>query len=227
METRVLIASIPDLKPFLVLGLALGGVFAMSGVGLVVLYRATGVLNLAYGAIGAVGALVSWSLLDRTGTPEPVAYLACIAFGGVATLVYGLIAGPPFAARDPLVKATGNARAAPDPGRDHAVGLGPGRALAHPADDRLELPGRRASASAGRRSSGSPSRSSSPPERPSFSRRRRSGRRCDRSRTTARSPPPSAFPSVVSRRPPGSARASSVAHRGFCSRTSSASTSQG
>ena len=31
-----------DLKPFLVLGFALGGVFAMSGVGLVVLYRATG-----------------------------------------------------------------------------------------------------------------------------------------------------------------------------------------
>ena len=36
----------------------------MSGVGLVVLYRATGVLNLAYGAIGAMGALISWSLLD-------------------------------------------------------------------------------------------------------------------------------------------------------------------
>ena len=52
------------LKPFLVLGLALGGVFAMSGVGLVVLYRATGVLNLAYGAVGAMGALISWSMID-------------------------------------------------------------------------------------------------------------------------------------------------------------------
>ncbi len=96
----------PDLKPFLVLGLALGGVFAMSGVGLVVLYRATGVLNLAYGAIGAMGALIAWSLLDSTGTPEPVAYLVTIAFGGLATLVYGVVFGPPFAARDPLVKAT-------------------------------------------------------------------------------------------------------------------------
>lgn len=96
----------PDLKPFLVLGLALGGVFAMSGVGLVVLYRATGVLNLAYGAIGAVGALVTWSLLDLTSTPEPLAYLVCVAFGGIATLVYGVIFGPPFANRDPLVKAT-------------------------------------------------------------------------------------------------------------------------
>jgi branched-chain amino acid transport system permease protein len=94
-----------DLKPFLVLGFALGGVFAMSGVGLVVLYSATGVLNLAYGAIGATGALITWSLLDA-GVPEWPAYLACIAFGGLATLLYGVVFGPPFAARDSLVKAT-------------------------------------------------------------------------------------------------------------------------
>jgi branched-chain amino acid transport system permease protein len=96
----------PDLKPFIVLGFALGGVFAMSGVGLVVLYRATGVLNLAYGAIGATGALITWSLLDAGWAPDWVAYLACIVFGGAATLVYGVLFGPPFAARDPLVKAT-------------------------------------------------------------------------------------------------------------------------
>jgi branched-chain amino acid transport system permease protein len=95
----------PDLKPFLVLGVALGGVFATSGVGLVVLYRTTGVLNLAYGAIGATGALISWSLLDA-GAPEGVAYPACIAFGGLVTLLYGVVFGPPLAARDPLVKAT-------------------------------------------------------------------------------------------------------------------------
>ena len=39
-------------KPYIVLGLALGGVYALSGVGIVVLYQATGVLNLAFGAIG-------------------------------------------------------------------------------------------------------------------------------------------------------------------------------
>ena len=93
-----------DLKPFLVLGFALGGVYAMSGVGLVVLYRATGVLNLAYGAIGATGALISWSLLG--GVNEWIAYLVCILFGGAVTLAYGVVFGPPFAARDPLVKAT-------------------------------------------------------------------------------------------------------------------------
>ena len=98
--------DLPTLEPFLVLGFALGGVFAMSGVGLVVLYRATGVLNLAYGAIGATGALISWSLLDGTPIPEWPAYFACILFGGVATLIYGVVFGPPLAARDPLVKAT-------------------------------------------------------------------------------------------------------------------------
>ncbi|MGH9230461.1 MAG: branched-chain amino acid ABC transporter permease [Acidimicrobiales bacterium] len=96
----------PDLKPFLVLGFALGGVFAMSGVGLVVLYRATGVLNLAYGAIGATGALITWSLLESDWAPDWLAYLACIAFGGLATLLYGVVFGPRFSARDPLVKAT-------------------------------------------------------------------------------------------------------------------------
>src|SRR6478736_1473431 len=98
--------SFDDLKPFIALGLALGGVFAMSGVGLVVLYRATGVLNLAYGAIGATGALISWSLLNEQKWPEWLAYSVCIAFGGVVTLLYGIFLGPPFAPRDPLVKAT-------------------------------------------------------------------------------------------------------------------------
>ena len=42
------------------MGLSLGGVYALSGVGMVVLYRATGVLYLAFGAVGAMGALIAW-----------------------------------------------------------------------------------------------------------------------------------------------------------------------
>jgi branched-chain amino acid transport system permease protein len=98
--------TLDQLTPFLVLGFALGGVFAMSGVGLVVLYRATGVLNLAYGAICATGALISWQLLDSTGVNEWLALSVCIIFAGLSTLVYGVALGPPLAARDPLTKAT-------------------------------------------------------------------------------------------------------------------------
>ena len=72
-----------DFKPFIVTGLALGGVYALSGVGTVVLYRATGVLNLAFGAVGAMGAFISWSLIDKGAVSDGVAFLICVLFGGV------------------------------------------------------------------------------------------------------------------------------------------------
>ncbi|MDE3075971.1 MAG: branched-chain amino acid ABC transporter permease [Chloroflexota bacterium] len=96
-----------DFTPFFVTGLALGSVYGLSGVGMVVLYRATGVLNLAFGAVGAMGALIAWSLLDSGSLPNWLSYLVCVAFGGVATVLYGFIFGPPLARRDPLVKAVG------------------------------------------------------------------------------------------------------------------------
>ena len=95
------------LKPYIVIGLAFGGVYALSGVGLVVLYRATGVLNLAFGAIGAAGALIAYYILNHTGWPHWLAYTVCVAFGGVANLAYGMVFGPAFARRDALVKMMG------------------------------------------------------------------------------------------------------------------------
>jgi branched-chain amino acid transport system permease protein len=95
------------LKPFIVIGLALGGVYALSGVGLVVLYRATGVLNLAFGAIGAAGALIAYYIVNHTGWPDWIAFTICVLFGGVVNLAYGMLLGPAFARRDPLVKMMG------------------------------------------------------------------------------------------------------------------------
>src|SRR5213592_179154 len=97
--------SFEEFKPYFVTGFSLGGVFALSGVGMVVLYRATGVLNLAFGAVGAMGALISWTLINPTPFPDWASYLVCIAFGGLVTFVYGAVFGPPLAGRDPLVKA--------------------------------------------------------------------------------------------------------------------------
>ena len=58
--------------------------YALSGVGIVVLYRATGVLNLAFGAIGAMGALIAWTLINHTAFPDWASYLVCVVFGGFA-----------------------------------------------------------------------------------------------------------------------------------------------
>jgi branched-chain amino acid transport system permease protein len=98
--------SLEDFKPFVVTGLALGGVYALSGVGMVVLYRATGVLNLAFGAVGAMGALLAWQLINVNSWAQGPAFLVCVLFGGAATLLYGVLFGPPLSGRDPLVKAT-------------------------------------------------------------------------------------------------------------------------
>jgi branched-chain amino acid transport system permease protein len=95
------------LRPYIVLGLALGGAYALSGVGLVVLYRATGVLNIAFGAVGAAGALIAYYLINHTSWPHWLAYLICVLFGGAVNLLYGVVIGPAFAARDPLVKMMG------------------------------------------------------------------------------------------------------------------------
>ena len=95
----------PDFKPYLVIGLALGGVYAMSGLGLVVLYRTTGVLNLFYGAVGAIGSLVAWELVNEHGWNNWLSFVVAILLGGLLTLLYGWILGPPLADRDPLVKA--------------------------------------------------------------------------------------------------------------------------
>jgi branched-chain amino acid transport system permease protein len=95
-----------DVEQFLVTGLSLGGVYALSGVGMVVLYRATGVLNLAFGAIGAFGALIAWQLINHSGLSFWPAFIISVLIGGLLTLAYGMVFGPALALRDPLVKAT-------------------------------------------------------------------------------------------------------------------------
>jgi branched-chain amino acid transport system permease protein len=95
-----------DEQPFLVTGLALGGVYALSGVGMIVLFRTTGVLNLSFGAVGAFGALIAWQLINHSGMNQWLAYLVCVLFGGFITLAYGMVFGRSLAGRDPLVKTT-------------------------------------------------------------------------------------------------------------------------
>lgn len=101
--------------PYIIQGLAFGAMYAVTGTGLVVLYRTTGVVNLAFGAIGAMGAHVAWSLLGgslRTPTPHAVgwrvlAYPGLVVVCAAITLLYGVWLAPKLARRDPLVKSLG------------------------------------------------------------------------------------------------------------------------
>ena len=56
-----------DVFLFALLGLGLGALYALASQGLIVIYRGSGVLNFAHGAIGVVGAYLHWELKVRDG----------------------------------------------------------------------------------------------------------------------------------------------------------------
>ena len=89
---------------FLVSGLAVGALYALGGVGLVVLNRATGFLNFAHGAIGAMGAMTAWQMA-AWAMPEPVVWGAAIGIGALLSLLFGRFVAPSLAHREPVVKA--------------------------------------------------------------------------------------------------------------------------
>ena len=93
-----------EILPFLIAGLGVGAVYALSGVGLVVLYRASGVLNFAFGALGAVGAYVAWSALEAEW-PQVLAWGAAICTSMALSLAYGRWLAPRLAERDPIIRS--------------------------------------------------------------------------------------------------------------------------
>lgn len=95
-----------NLLPFVISGLGIGAVYALSGVGLVVLFRATGVLNFAFGAFGAIGAHCAWQLLEWK-MPLAVAILTAVAVSTAISFLYGRIFAPLLSHRDIVVRAVG------------------------------------------------------------------------------------------------------------------------
>ena len=93
----------PDLLPFVIAGLCTGALYALSGVGLVMLYRASGVINLAQGAIGALSAIVVWQL-TQFGWPLAVGCVAGIAVATLVSLLYGRLIAPLLAHADPILR---------------------------------------------------------------------------------------------------------------------------
>jgi branched-chain amino acid transport system permease protein len=94
----------PDFTPFLVSGLATAATYVLSAVGLVVLYRASGVVNLAQGAFGALAAFVSWSIVEHGG-PEVLAWIAGVLTATILAYTYGRVLAPRLAFGDPVMRA--------------------------------------------------------------------------------------------------------------------------
>src|SRR5438270_2081984 len=70
-----------------IIGLSLGGIFALAALGIVLVYRVTGVLNLANGAMGMFSTFVAWDVFfHRTSQNFVLSLLAGILF----SIVLGL-----------------------------------------------------------------------------------------------------------------------------------------
>src|SRR5882672_5024864 len=65
---------------FALLGLGAGGVYALIALGVVLVYRGSGVLNFAQGAIGMTGAFVFYDLQSSAGWPLAAAAVAAAVF---------------------------------------------------------------------------------------------------------------------------------------------------
>ncbi len=63
-----------NLLPFVASGLGLGGIYALASVGLVILYRASGTLNFAFGAFGCLSAFLAWDLSTNADIPAPIGW---------------------------------------------------------------------------------------------------------------------------------------------------------
>ncbi len=76
---------------FALLGLGLGSLYSLASQGLMVIYRGSGVLNVAHGAIGMVGAYVEWEVKTEYDQPVAVAWaagiLTCAAIGALTHLL--------------------------------------------------------------------------------------------------------------------------------------------
>lgn len=93
-----------DVVAFFVAGLGLGAVYGLLGLGIMALYRATGVLNFAFGAIGMLAVYCFASLVDA-GLPALVAFLAVVLGAFPFGALLELLVMRRFRDEDPTTKA--------------------------------------------------------------------------------------------------------------------------
>jgi ABC-type branched-subunit amino acid transport system ATPase component/branched-subunit amino acid ABC-type transport system permease component len=89
---------------FILLGFGIGALYALASQGLMVIYRGSGVLNFALGAIGMAGVYVEWELHVQDGWPFIPAALVGIALSAAIGALTHLLIMRPLRTASPLVR---------------------------------------------------------------------------------------------------------------------------
>jgi branched-subunit amino acid ABC-type transport system permease component len=92
------------LPAFTVSGLTLGGVYALAATGLVLIYRVSGVLNFAHGAVAMFATFVAYQVSVVNGLPPVLGLLAALVCGALIGFVIEYFTIRPLAGRPPLTK---------------------------------------------------------------------------------------------------------------------------
>jgi branched-chain amino acid transport system permease protein len=101
-----------EFAAYTIIGLGLGGIFSLAALGIVLIFRTTGVLNFAHGAMGMFSTFVAWQVFYGWSHPSwpawlstLVAVLAGLIFGAVMGLVLEFAVFRWVRTREPVVKA--------------------------------------------------------------------------------------------------------------------------
>jgi ABC-type branched-subunit amino acid transport system ATPase component/branched-subunit amino acid ABC-type transport system permease component len=81
--------GISGLMPLIIVGIAIGSVYGLAGVGLVLTYKTSGIFNFAHGALATIAAYVFYFLWVQNGVPWGIA-------AAISVLVLGTLVGIGF-----------------------------------------------------------------------------------------------------------------------------------
>jgi branched-chain amino acid transport system permease protein len=97
---------------YTIIGLSLGGIFSLAALGIVLIYRTTGVLNFAHGAMGMFSTFIAWQFFygwAHPGWPSwlqtAVAIMAALVFAALLGLLLEVAIFRWVRTRPPVVKA--------------------------------------------------------------------------------------------------------------------------
>jgi branched-subunit amino acid ABC-type transport system permease component len=92
-----------EILQFAILGLGAGGVYALAGLGVVVVYRGAGVVNFAAGAMGMVGAFIFYDQRGA-GTPALLALAAALLYAVLIGIAMHMLVMRPLRGAPPIAR---------------------------------------------------------------------------------------------------------------------------
>lgn len=86
----------------LIIGGIAGSFYSLIALGMVLVYRTTGVLNIAHGGVGVLSGFIAWDLITLRGVPYYIGVLIGIAIAIVLGLIFERLVIRPLAGRSDL-----------------------------------------------------------------------------------------------------------------------------